>query len=151
MRWSLAVLLAVASVAVGTAARAPAREPPGDAFGWFAARGFVPAAPSRALGGAEGHRLHLLVRAEVPGCAIALVPADSLEEVLPVLRREIPEEVLEGAGLWFGALREGVPSPAALHAERLLLRLRGGAVPLPAIVLAEPACAPWSGQSAAPG
>jgi hypothetical protein len=71
---------------------------------------------------------------------IALVPLDSPEELLPVLRREMPDEVWAGARLWLDGLRQGVPSPAALQAERLLLRLRNGAAPRPAVVMMEPGC-----------
>jgi hypothetical protein len=138
-RWAAALILALAGAGGGLAAKAlPADRAAGDAVSWFAERGFAPRGTPRAIGGAEGHRLHVMERQG--GCAIGIVPLDSPEEVLTVLRRDLPPEAWEGASHWLGDLRQGVPDTTRLHAERLLMRLRDGRAPRPALVLAAPGC-----------
>ena len=136
-----ALALTVASAGLGVAAKlAPSAGRGPDAFGWFAARGLVEIEPSRAVGGAEGHRLHLLGTADSAACRLQVILLDSPEEIIPALQRDIPPAAWSRVHLWFGTLEPGLPSATALHLRRVTMRLRDGAAPLPALVLPAPGC-----------
>jgi hypothetical protein len=138
-----AVLLALASIGLGLAWRsAPGSRDRPDVFAWFAAQGLEERGEAVILGGAAGHRMQLLLDREAR-CSVGVTPLDSPEEVLDVLRRQLTPEAWAGARLWLGDLRPGAPTPLGLQAERAWLRLRDGAAPRPALVVAEPRCAHW--------
>ncbi|WP_431268433.1 hypothetical protein [Dankookia sp. P2] len=133
MRRSLAVLGLAASLTLGLGlklGRAVPEPAAVDAIAWFAARG-EPAVAARGLGQTGSYRM---LRLAGP-CARQVVPLDKPEEILPLLRRALPDQAWDGAQLWLGGLEPWPEDPASLPRRRPRHRLRHGVTPTPALVL----------------
>ena len=112
---------------LGRAAPEPAAV---DALAWFAARG-EPAVAERGLGQTGSYRMLRLAGA----CGRQVVPLDRPDEILPLLRRTLPEPAWAGAQLWLGGLEPWPEDLSGLPRRRLWHRLRHGVTPTPALVL----------------
>lgn len=125
----------VTSLGGGLASKA-AREAPAagiqEAVDWFVAQGIR---PMRVVPLGQSGSYRMVVLSPVEGCARRVIALDRPDEILSLLRRDLPPEAWTSANLWLGGLEPWQDTVTWLPLRRLWIRLRDGVTPTPALVL----------------
>lgn len=134
IRHALAVLATVASLGSGFASKT-AREAPAagmrEAIDWFVAQGIR---PERVVPLGQSGSYRMVVLSPVDGCARRVIALDRADEILSLLRRDLPPKTWTSAELWLGRLEPWRDTVTWLPLRQLWIRLRDGTTPTPALV-----------------